>query len=495
MARVAAKSYDAVLAAHQADHRRLFRRVALDLGRTDRLDLPTDQRLQRAKSEGLAGDPALAALHFQYGRYLLIASSRPGTQAANLQGVWNDQLDPPWESKYTTNINVEMNYWPAEIANLGECHEPLFDLIDGCVATGRQTAKMHYNARGWTLHHNTDLWRGTAPINNIDGQWPTGNAWLCHHLWEHYLFTGDKDFLAHRAYPAMRRACEFFLDYLVKDPTTGWLISTPSHSPEQGGLVAGPSMDHQLIRALFDYTIEAAGILRVDADFVAQVADARRQLAPDQVGRHGQLQEWLTDIDQPKNAHRHMSPLWCLYPGWQVTSSDADPRLYNAAKTLLDWRGDGSTGWSYAWRMNLRARTGEGDAALRQLEYLLGRKTLPNLFDLCGPFQIDGNFGAAAGVAEMLLQSHVRSSESEGGHQIHLLPALPAAWPAGSVRGLRARGGFEVDLDWKDGTLTRAAVRSTLGNPCRIRYGAKMVELNSRAGETYAFGVDLSAQR
>ena len=496
MNRVGAKTFEALLAAHQADHRRLFRRVAIDLGHTDRSDLTTDERLQRAKSDGLADDPALAALHFQYGRYLLIASSRPGTQAANLQGVWNDQIDPPWESKYTTNINVEMNYWPAEVANLSECHEPLFDLIDGCVATGRQTAKVHYNARGWVLHHNTDIWRGTAPINNIDGQWPTGSAWLCHHLWEHYLFTGDKEFLAHRAYPVMREACEFFLDYLVKDPKRGWLISTPSHSPEQGGLVAGPSMDHQLIRALFDYTIEAAGILNIHPEFVARVTEARRQLAPDQVGKHGQLQEWLDDIDQPKNNHRHMSPLWCLYPGAQVNRLDGDSRLYHAAKVLLDWRGDGSTGWSYAWRMNLRARTGEGDAALRQFEYLLGRKTLPNLFDLCGPYQIDGNFGAAAGVAEMLVQSHVRSSSSApnspGMHEIELLPALPKAWPSGSVRGLRARGGFEVDLAWDQGALTRATVRSMLGNRCLIRRGPGTVEWNSQRGGSCSFGPTLN---
>ena len=486
VARLGDKSFDALLAAHQQDHRRLFRRVTLNLGGTDRSKLPTDERIQRVKSEGLAGDPALAALHFHYGRYLLIASSRPGTQAANLQGVWNDLLDPPWESKYTTNINVEMNYWPAELTNLSECHEPLFDLTDGCVVTGRRTAKVHYNVRGWVLHHNTDLWRGTAPINNIDGQWPTGSAWLCHHLWERYLFTGDKAFLARRAYPVMKEACEFFLDYLVEDPKTGWLVSTPSHSPEQGGLVSPPAMDHQLIRALFDYTIEAAGVLDVDREFVARVGRARGQLAPDLIGKHGQLQEWLADIDQPKNAHRHMSPLWGLYPGWQVTPSDPDRRLYDAAKVLLDWRGDGSTGWSYAWRMNLRARTGEGDAALKQFEYLLARKTLPNLFDLCGPYQIDGNLGACAGVAEMLLQSHVRRPSGAGlAHEIHLLPALPKAWPAGSVRGLRARGGFEVDLEWDAGACTRAVVRSTLGNACRVRFGSESMELTTERGREY----------
>jgi alpha-L-fucosidase 2 len=486
MSAVGNKPFEALLGAHVTDYQRLFRRVSLDPGTNDRSALPTDMRLQRMKSEGLSADPGLAALYFQYGRYLLIASSRPGSQAANLQGVWNDSLDPPWESKYTTNINAEMNYWPAEVTNLSECHEPLFDLIDDCVVSGRRTAQVHYNARGWVLHHNTDLWRGTAPINNIDGQWPTGGAWLCHHLWEHYLFTGDRAFLAERAYPVMKEACAFFMDYLVKDPKTGWLVSTPSHSPEQGGLVAGPAMDHQLVRALFDYTIEAAQILRTDADFLARLREARRRVAPDRVGKHGQLQEWLDDIDLPNNKHRHMSPLWCLYPGWQVTPFDADPTLYRGAKTLLDWRGDGSTGWSYAWRMNLRARTGEGNAALAQFEALLGRKTLPNLFDLCGPFQIDGNFGAAAGIAEMLLQSHVRG-ENQAAREIHLLPALPRAWAAGSVTGLCARGGFEVDISWQDHALTRAVIRSKIGSPLRLRYGRRTMELNTRAGHAYAF--------
>jgi alpha-L-fucosidase 2 len=293
----------------------------------------------------------------------------------------------------------------------------------------------------------------------------------------------------------MREACEFFLDYLVKDPKTGSLVSTPSHSPEQGGLVAGPSMDHQLIRALFDYTIEAAGILKLDSEFVGRVAEARRQLAPDQVGTHGQLQEWLDDIDQTKNNHRHMSPLWGLYPGAQINRLGADSRFYHAAHVLLDWRGDGSTGWSYAWRMNLRARTGEGDAALRQFEYLLGRKTLPNLFDLCGPYQIDGNFGATAGVAEMLVQSQVRlssSANSSGMHEIELLPALPKAWPNGSVRGFRARGGFEVDLAWERGILTRATVRSTLGNRCLIRSGSVTTEWDSQGGGSCTFGPKLN---
>jgi alpha-L-fucosidase 2 len=492
LAKAAAKKFDDLLATHTKDHQSLFRRVNLDLGdNPERSKVPTDERLKLMKKGGTALDPSLLALHFQFGRYLLIASSRPGTQAANLQGVWNELIDPPWESKYTTNINAQMNYWPAELTNLSECHEPLFDLTADCSVTGQKVAKAHYGARGWVLHHNTDLWRGTAGINNIDGQWPTGGAWLCHHLWEHYLFTGDKEFLGKRAYPIMRGACEFFMDFLVKDPKTRWLISTPSHSPEQGGTVAGPSMDHQLIRALFDSTTEAARILGIDPAFASQVAEVRRQLAPDQVGQHGQLQEWLTDIDVPNNNHRHLSPLWCIYPGAQYTASDADPMMFNAAKVLLKWRGDGSTGWSYAWRAPLWARAGDGEMALSQLSGLLEKRTLPNLFDLCGPFQIDGNFGGTAGVAEMLLQSHARTSSDPHAHVIQLLPALPEAWPKGSVKGLCARGGFQVDVDWDNGKLTKAVIRSKLGNPAQIRAGQRVIDLQTQAGKQYELDGEL----
>jgi alpha-L-fucosidase 2 len=504
LSKVKAKGYESLRADHVADHRRLFRRVRLDLGRTDRADLPTDRRLSLIKASaappgatakdaagrpapvpGLKGDPSLAALYFQFGRYLLIASSRPGDQPANLQGVWNELLDPPWGSKYTTNINVEMNYWPAEPTGLGECHEPLFDLIDDLTVSGARTARAQYGARGWVVHHNTDHWRGSAPINNIDGVWPTGGAWLCHHLWEHYLFTGDKDFLARRAYPALKGASLFFVDYLVKDPKTGWLVTNPSISPEQDPLCVGPAMDNQLIRALLGYTIEAAEILGVDKDFAGQLADIRRQVPPDRVGKHGQLQEWLDDLDKPNNAHRHMSPLWGLYPGWEITP--ADPKLFDAAKVLLAWRGDGSTGWSFAWRIPLWARVHDGDFAYRQLCIQLDRRTFPNLFDKCGPFQVDGNLGATGGVAEMLLQSHLRASEGPNRHQIDLLPALPEVWSDGSVDGLRARGGFVVDMAWEHGRLSRAEVRSMLGNPCRLRYAGRTVELTTEPGKAYAF--------
>ena len=509
MAKVVDKGFGSLRAVHVADHQGLFRRVALDLGRTDRAGLPTDARLKAIAADvkaaetrardggdsgastglGLANDPALVALYFQYGRYLLIASSRPGSQPANLQGAWNELLDPPWESKYTSNINCEMNYWPAEVANLDECHGPLFDAIDDLRVSGARTARKQYGARGWVLHHNFDIWRGTAPINNIDGVWPTGGAWLCHHLWEHYLFGGDRDFLARRAYPALKGAATFFLDTMVEDPKTGWLVTNPTISPELDPICAGAAMDQQLIRALIDSTVEAAEILGVDPDFAAELLAFRKRLAPDHVGRHGQLQEWVEDVDKPNNAHRHMSPLWALYPGTAITPEDS--RLFEAAKVLLGWRGDGSTGWSYAWRVPLWARVHDGDFALRQLALQLAKRTCPNLFDLCGPFQIDGNFGSTAGIAELLLQSHRRSTDDPSASLIELLPALPTAWPEGTVRGLRARGGFEVDLSWSGGELTEAVVRSTLGNPCRIRSGDRTIDLPTEAGKAYRLDADL----
>ena len=476
-----AKSFDAIFAAHVEDHRRLFRRVALDVGKTAAAEEPTDVRL---KSVGRRDDPSLAALYFQFGRYLLISSSRPGCQPANLQGIWNENLQPAWDSKWTTNINTEMNYWPVEVTNLSECHGPLMDMIADLAVTGRKTAEAHYGCHGWVLHHNTDLWRGTAPINASNhGIWVTGGAWLCHHVWEHFLFTGDKEFLATRGYPAMKEASAFFADFLVKDPKTGWLISTPSNSPEQGGLVAGPTMDHQIIRDLLANTIRAAEVLGVDRDFAARLAEIRGQIAPNQIGRYGQLQEWMVDRDDPKNEHRHVSHLWGLYPGSEITPQT--PQLFAALRQSLVFRGDGGTGWSKAWKINLWARLLDGDHAHKMLVEALAGNTFPDLLDAHPPFQIDGNFGGTAGIAEMLLQSHAG--------EVQLLPALPKAWPSGSVRGLCARGGFEIDIAWKEGRLTEAAIRSKLGNRCRLRCGSAAVELETRAGGAYVVNAGLKA--
>jgi len=486
LARIGDKTWPEILADHVADYQRLFRRVHIDLGCTAAAERETHRRVA-AFAEG--DDPHLAALYFQYGRYLLISSSRPGSQPANLQGVWNDRLEPPWGSKYTVNINTEMNYWPAEPTNLPECHAPLFDMLGDCAETGRKTAGTFYGCNGWVLHHNTDLWRGTAPINASNhGIWPTGGAWLCQHLWMHYEFTGDRDFLATRAYPIMKGAAEFFAELLIEHPEKGWLISTPSNSPENGGLVAGPTMDHQIIRDLFSNCIEASRVLDVDGDLRDWLIDRRARIAPNQIGQHGQLQEWLEDKDDPENQHRHVSHLWGLFPGREITRRGT-PDLWHAAMKSLEFRGDGGTGWSMGWKINFWARFEDGDHAYRMLSHqLTPERTYPNLFDAHPPFQIDGNFGATSGITEMLLQSHERGEErgaGSGEYVIHLLPALPSAWPKGCVSGLCARGGFEVDIEWEEGELARATLRSRLGRPCRIRYGESVAALETVAGEWY----------
>jgi alpha-L-fucosidase 2 len=472
IARAEAKGFDRLLADHQTEHRSMFRRVSLDLGVTEASSLPTDERV---RNFARGDDPALAALHFQYGRYLLLSCSRPGGEPANLQGLWNDRTDPPWQSKYTININTEMNYWPAGPANLNECVEPLTRLVEDLAQTGARVAQTMYGARGWVAHHNTDLWRAAAPVDGARwGLWPMGGAWLCQSLWDAYEFEQDRAYLE-RIYPLMKGAAEFFFDALTEHPSRGFLVTNPSLSPENqhpfgSSVCAGPAMDNQILRDLFARADEAAGILGVDADFRAQCRATRARLAPDQIGQAGQLQEWLEDWDMeaPEIRHRHVSHLYAVFPSDQITPQDT-PELAAAARRSLEIRGDEATGWGIGWRINLWARFGDGNHAYEVLRMLLRPdRTYPNLFDAHPPFQIDGNFGAAAGIAEMLLQSH------RG--RLHLLPALPDLWRSGRVRGLKARGGFEVDLAWRDGVLVEADVRSQTARTAHVLYRGQSLE-------------------
>lgn len=474
-------SWEELKAAHLREYQRLFNTFSLWLGSSEG-SIPTDQRILHYTP---ATDPGFIALYVQYARYLLLSSSRPGAAyPANLQGIWNDQLNPPWGSKFTTNINLEMNYWPAEPLHLGECSTPLFHLLQSLSQAGKATAADYYRAPGWVLHHNTDLWCGTAPINASNhGIWPTGGAWLCHQIWEHYLFAKDLAFLR-EYYPIMRSCAAFFVGFLIKDPKTGWLISTPSASPEHGGLVAGPTMDQQIIRDLFKNCIAAANVLRVDAALSREWQRDYARLAPNLIGRYGQLQEWLEDKDDTADTHRHISHLWGVYPGTDITW--ADSTRMRAARQSLIYRGDDGTGWSLAWKVNCWARFRDGNHALRLVDKLLSSAVgatgehggvYPNLFDAHPPFQIDGNFGGAAGIAEMLIQSQDSI--------IDILPALPAALPQGSVRGICARGGFDLDIRWKEGRLRDVVVVSHAGGPCVLRYKGRETRLSTTVGKTY----------
>ncbi len=478
---------------HIIAYQKYFKRVMLDLGKTDAANKPTDERL---KNFNTVNDPALVTLYYQYGRYLLISASQPGGQPANLQGIWNNKIRPPWDSKYTININAEMNYWPAEKTNLAELHEPFLNMVKELSVTGEQTAKDMYGARGWMAHHNTDIWRATGAIDGAFwGTWINGGGWTSQHLWQHYLYSGDKTYLA-SVYSVLKGAALFYVDFLVEHPTKKWLVANPDMSPEnapaahQGSsLDAGTTMTNQIVFDVFSTLIKAAEILNKDKLFSDTIRQMRGRLAPMQIGQHSQLQEWLDDIDDPNDHHRHISHLYGLFPSNQI-SAYRTPELFIAAKNTLLQRGDVSTGWSMGWKVNWWAKLQDGNHAYKLIQNQLtpvgtnegGGGTYNNLFDAHPPFQIDGNFGCTSGITEMLMQS------DDG--TLHLLPALPDVWKSnGSVSGLRARGGFEIiRMDWKDGKVTKLIIKSIMAGNLRLRLPNQMkstnaVKLKNAAGE------------